>query len=237
MIPWLEGAAPFPPADTALRQPNGLLAAGGELSPQRLLDAYRCGIFPWYSNDDPVLWWSPDPRMVLVPAEFRLARSLGKRLRRREFAVSTDTAFGTVMQSCAGTPRPGQDGTWIVDAMVDAYTALHELGHAHSVECWQTADNGTPRLVGGLYGVCLGRMFYGESMFSHVTDASKAALAYLVRHLRASGVDLIDCQMKTPHLASLGAREMPRHEFLHAVRARVAKTPFAWPAGPLEFAW
>lgn len=237
MLPWLDGDTPFPPLEMALRDPNGLLAAGGELSPQRLLDAYRQGIFPWFSADDPVLWWSPDPRMVLVPDQFKLSRSLAKRLRRHDFEVSTDTAFRAVMRACAETPRAGQDGTWIVDKIIDAYSALHELGIAHSVECWQPDENGNRRLVGGLYGVCLGRMFYGESMFSHVTDASKFAFAHLVHWLRENAVELIDCQMKTAHLASLGAHEIPRAEFSKRLQHLVAKPGFAWPPGPWNFVW
>lgn len=237
MLAWLESDTPFPPLEKALRVPNGLLAAGGELSPQRLLDAYRQGIFPWFSADDPVLWWSPDPRMVLVPGQFKLSRSLGKRLRRRDFEVSTDTAFRAVMSACAETPREGQDGTWIVDEIIDAYSALHELGIAHSVECWQPDQNGARRLVGGLYGVCLGRMFYGESMFSHVTDASKIAFAHLVRWLQDNAVELVDCQMKTAHLASLGAHEIPRPEFSERLQRLVAKPGFAWPPGPWNFVW
>lgn len=237
MLPWLDDETPFPPLETALRDPNGLLAAGGELTPERLLDAYRQGIFPWFSTGDPVLWWSPDPRMVLVPNEFKLSRSLLKRLRRHEFSVSTDTAFRAVMSACAETPRDGQNGTWIVEDIIDAYSALHELGFAHSVECWRADENGTRRLVGGLYGVCLGRMFYGESMFSHVTDASKAAFAHLVRWLQHNAVELVDCQMKTSHLASLGAREIPRADFSRRLRQLVDRAPFAWPPGEWQFAW
>ena len=237
MLPWLDADTPFPPLETALRDPNGLLAAGDELTPERLLSAYQGGIFPWFSAGDPVLWWSPDPRMVLVPEEFKLSRSLHKRLRRQEFEVTTDTAFRQVMQGCASTPREGQNGTWIVEAIIDAYSALHELGLAHSVECWQTDVTGQRRLIGGLYGVCLGRMFYGESMFSHVTDASKTAFAHLVRWLRQNQVELIDCQMNTDHLASLGAREIPRTDFADRLQKLIAQAPFNWPPGPLKFDW
>jgi leucyl/phenylalanyl-tRNA--protein transferase len=211
MIPWLENNQPFPSVSRALREPNGLLAAGGDLSVRRLLQAYRSGIFPWYSDGQPILWWSPEPRMVLVPAEIVLSRSLRKRLRKPGFEIRTDTAFAAVVSACAA-PRAEQPGTWITREMAAAYTALHHAGYAHSVETW--AD-GT--LVGGLYGVSIGRMFFGESMFSRASDASKIALAYLARQLERWEFGLIDCQMSTPHLASLGAREMPRAEFMRAL--------------------
>lgn len=207
MIPWLCADDPFPPVETALGEPNGLLAAGADLSPQRLLDAYSRGIFPWFNAGEPILWWSPNPRMVLFPAEFKPSRSLRKRLRRRDYAVKIDTAFKEVMLACAA-PRPKQQGTWITPQMVDAYVRLHALGHAHSVETWIDGE-----LVGGLYGVTIGRVFFGESMFTRVTDASKIAFAHLVAKLRDWGYGLIDCQMSTRHLASLGAREIPRSEF------------------------
>ena len=207
MIPWLRATDPFPPVDSALLEPNGLLAAGADLSPQRLLDAYARGIFPWFNPGEPILWWSPDPRMVLFPDEFKLGRSLRKRLRRTDYEVRVDTAFRQVMLACAG-PRSGQRGTWITPQMVDAYARLHALGHAHSVETWIAGE-----LVGGLYGVSIGRVFYGESMFTRVTDASKIAFAHLVAQLAYWGYGLIDCQMSTRHLASLGAREIPRSEF------------------------
>lgn len=209
MIPLLHDNTPFPPLETALREPNGLLAAGGSLTPARLLDAYRRGIFPWFSRNDPVLWWSPDPRMVLFPAEFKVSRTLRKTLRNKIFELRTDTAFEEVMRACAGVPRPGQNGTWIHEEMIAAYTGLHRMGYAHSVESWQDGE-----LVGGLYGIAIGRMFYGESMFSRRTDASKAALAHLAGQLRRWDFGMIDCQMNTPHLASLGAREIPRKEFI-----------------------
>jgi len=208
MIPWLDARDPFPPVTRALTEPNGLLAAGGDLSPERLISAYRSGIFPWYSDDQPPLWWSPDPRMVLIPAEFRIARSLRRRLARRDYAVCADTAFEQVMRACAA-PRPGQPGTWITEEMVSAYGALHRLGYAHSVEIRVDGD-----LVGGLYGVAMGRVFYGESMFTRATDASKIALAHLVRQIARWEFEMIDCQMKTPHLASFGAREIPRAAFM-----------------------
>lgn len=234
MIPWLTSDADFPPSELALREPNGLLCAGGDLSPQRLLAAYRAGIFPWFSAGDPLLWWSPDPRMVLFPHEFRISRSLRRTLRSGRFEVRLDTAFAEVIGACAETPRPGQDGTWITQAMQDAYRRLFELGFAHSVETW--LDD---QLVGGLYGIAIGRMFYGESMFSRQSDASKVATAHLARHLAAKGFGMIDCQMNTPHLASLGAREIPRSEFLDALRALTAApaAPGRWPADAARQLW
>ena len=207
MIPWLESSDPFPPVEQALREPDGLLAAGADLSPERLLTAYRNGIFPWYNTGQPVLWWSPDPRMVLFPAEFRVPRSLAKRLRRHDYEIRVDTAFETVMRACAA-PRDGAAGTWITPDMIAAYSTLHHLGHAHSVETWIGGE-----LAGGLYGVALGRMFYGESMFTRVPDASKIALTHLVRRLERRRFGMIDCQMNTAHLARFGAREIPRTEF------------------------
>lgn len=214
MIPWLRRDDPFPPVAAALAEPagpNGLLAAGADLSLPRLLAAYRLGIFPWFNPGEPILWWSPDPRMVLFSGEFRCARSLKKRLCRADYEVRVDTSFPAVMQACAA-PRKGQRGTWISPGMVAAYTALHEAGYGHSFETWMQGETG-PELVGGLYGVALGRVFFGESMFSRRTDASKIALAHLVAELAARGFQLIDCQMSTPHLASLGAREIPRRTF------------------------
>jgi len=207
-------------------EPNGLLAAGGDLTPERLTDAYRRGIFPWYSDDQPLLWWSPDPRMVLFPAELRLTRSLKKRLRRRDYEIRADTCFEQVMRACA-EPRPGQDGTWITDDMIAAYCALHEQGLAHSVETWIDGE-----LTGGLYGVALGHMFYGESMFTRATDASKLALAHLVTQLTRWNFGMIDCQMKTSHLAAFGAREIPRTEFMRRLQELVN---YALPAGKWRF--
>ncbi|MHB0983218.1 MAG: leucyl/phenylalanyl-tRNA--protein transferase [Thiobacillus sp.] len=269
----LESAPFFPPVETALHEPNGLLAMGGDLSPARLLDAYRHGIFPWFNTGDPILWWSPDPRMVLIPGEVRVTRSLAKRLRNSGFQVRVDTAFAEVMRACAaprppagrvsggvppagaaprppagraparGTPegspllysdpsavsggvslagaapREGETGTWISPAMVAAYSRLFDAGYAHSVETWHDG-----RLVGGLYGVAIGRMFYGESMFSREPDASKVALVRLARQLQQWDFGLIDCQMETPHLASLGARTMPRAMFT-AQLAELVKLP------------
>jgi leucyl/phenylalanyl-tRNA--protein transferase len=207
VIPWLDAATDFPPPERALREPNGLLAAGGDLAPERLLAAYRRGIFPWYGEGEPLLWWSPDPRMVLLPEEFRLPRSLAKRLRRRDYEVRADSAFAEVIAGCA-QPRGGATGTWITPEMRAAYTRLHALGHAHSVETWIAG-----RLAGGLYGVAIGRAFFGESMFTRVADASKIALAHLVFQLRRWGYGLIDCQMNTAHLARFGAHEIPRAAF------------------------
>ena len=223
MIPWLDRNQPFPPLTRALLEPNGLLAAGGELSAERLIDAYQHGIFPWYSADQPLLWWSPDPRMVLMPAELKISRSLGKRLHKPDFEVRIDSAFETVMRACAA-PRDGQAGTWITDDMVAAYTELHRRGLAHSVETWIDGE-----LAGGLYGVALGRMFYGESMFMRATDASKIALAHLARQLHRWGFGLIDCQMQTSHLASLGAREIPRDDFVRQLTVLVnCEPPSSW---------
>ena len=207
MLTWLSRNTPFPPPARALQSPNGLLAAGGDLSPQRLLSAYSQGIFPWYSEGEPILWWSPDPRMVLFPAEFRISHSLAKTLRKGRHEVRFDSAFAAVMQACAA-PRRGQDGTWITGAMRAAYLGLHRLGYAHSVETWIDGE-----LAGGLYGVALGRMFFGESMFTQRSDCSKVALAHLVRRLVAWNFCLIDCQMVTGHLASLGAHPISRVEF------------------------
>jgi leucyl/phenylalanyl-tRNA--protein transferase len=224
MIPWLEPDDSFPPVHIALREPNGLLAAGPDLSRERLLDAYRRGIFPWFNEGDPVLWWSPDPRMVLFLDELHVSRSLRRVLRSGRFRVTFDRAFADVMQGCA-EPRDGDAGTWITTAMIEAYGELHAQGYAHSVEVWD-AD----ALVGGLYGVAIGRMFFGESMFSRRPDASKVALAHVVRLLAPWGFALIDCQMATAHLASLGAREISRGAFVTLVDALVRQpgAPPCW---------
>ncbi len=219
MIPWLYGNAPFPPVEQALRSPNGLLAAGGDLSPRRLLDAYQHGIFPWFNPEDPILWWSPDPRMVLFPQEFKIAHSFAKVLRNTRYEVRCDTAFEQVMCACAA-PRNGQHGTWIHEEMIAGYCALHELGYAHSVETWIDGH-----LAGGLYGLGIGRMFYGESMFSRVSNASKIALAHLARQLERWQFGMIDCQMNTSHLASLGAREIPRSEFIARLQELIHCAP------------
>jgi leucyl/phenylalanyl-tRNA---protein transferase len=210
VIPLLRPGDPpgaFPPIEQALDEPDGLLCAGGDLSPARLLEAYRRGIFPWYSEGQPILWWSPDPRAVLFPAEFRIARSLAKTLRNRGYETRLDGGFAQVVAGCAESGRR-PEGTWISPEMQSAYQQLYRLGHAHSVETWRAG-----RLVGGLYGVALGRVFFGESMFSVERDASKVALARLVDESLARGVDLIDCQMTSPHLESLGARCIPRDRF------------------------
>lgn len=207
VIPWLTNDDEFPPVQQALTEPNGLLAAGDDLAPARLLAAYRRGIFPWYSDHQPVLWWSPDPRMVLLPGEFRMPRSLAKRLRRRDYQIRVDSAFAQVMRECA-MPRSDDAGTWITEDMIAAYCELHRLGHAHCVETWIDGE-----LAGGLYGVALGRAFYGESMFARVDDASKIAFAHLVRQLARWQFGMIDCQMNTAHLARFGAREISRAEF------------------------
>jgi len=228
MIPWLRGEQPFPPVSKALKSPNGLLCAGGDLAPHRVVEAYRHGIFPWYSEGDPILWWSPDPRMVLFPAELKVSRSLRRTLARRTFETRFDTAFRSVIEACSA-PRAGHSGTWIVPEMVEAYVALHELGFAHSVESWQDGV-----LVGGLYGIGLGRAFFGESMFSRADDASKVALARLVERLRERGCDLIDCQQATAHLASLGAREIPRAEFTRRLQRAIGEPPVGerWAPAP-----
>ncbi len=228
MIPWLETDDPFPPVSAALARPNGLLAAGDDLTPQRVLDAYRHGIFPWFNEGEPVLWWSPDPRMVLFPAELRVSRSLDKTLRNKPFEVRFDFDFREVMTAC-GEPRDGQAGTWITNRMLDVYCALHRDGWAHSVETWIDG-----KLVGGLYGVAIGSMFFGESMFTRVRDASKIAFVHLVRHLDRTGFPMLDCQMATDHLASLGAREIPRDEFSRRLGELVnsCAVPSAWHTDP-----
>jgi leucyl/phenylalanyl-tRNA--protein transferase len=216
-ITWLaptDGPPWFPPVEQALDEPPGLLAAGGDLSPPRLLAAYRRGVFPWYSPGQPVLWWAPDPREVLFCNEFTPSRSLRKSQRNRGYSLAVDRDFEAVIRACAA-PRPGARGTWITDDMCAAYVRLHQLGIAHSIETWHGST-----LVGGLYGVELGRIFFGESMFSRATDASKVALAHLVERCRARGVEVIDCQLPSPHLKSLGTRSLPRSEFM-ALLARV----------------
>ena len=218
MIPWLRPEHPpeaFPPVENALEEPNGLLCVGGDLSVERLLAAYRRGIFPWYSAGQPILWWSPDPRTVLYPGEFKVSRSLAKTIRNRGFAVSVDRAFAEVMAHCADE-RLRPEGTWISPQMRAAYQRLHELGLAHSYETWDG-----DRLVGGLYGVELGRVFFGESMFSLERDASKVALAALVRAMNERNGRLIDCQVASAHLASLGARSIPRRQFVRELAEAV----------------
>ena len=219
MIPWLRGDSPFPPVTKAMKSPNGLLCAGGDLSPERIVEAYSRGIFPWFSEGDPILWWSPDPRMVLFPEELRVSRSLRKTVARGTYAVRVDTAFAAVMRECAA-PRDGQGGTWIVPEMIAAYTQLHERGIAHSVESWLEGE-----LVGGLYGVSLGKVFFGESMFARAPDDSKVALVHLVERLRAADNRVVDCQQATAHLASLGAREIPRSAFAQLLRESIQYPP------------
>ena len=232
MIPWLEQDSPFPPLDEALTERDGapgLLAAGADLSPQRLLDAYRQGIFTWFSEGQPVLWWSTDPRMVLMTADFVVSHSLRKTLKKIEHSMVTggpwqvrfDSAFEHVIRACA-TPRSAGGGTWISPQIIEGYSALHRQGYAHSVEVWRDDV-----LVGGAYGLCLGRMFYGESMFSHVTDASKIGLAYLVAFLKSQQVAMIDCQQETGHLASLGANPISRAAFISHMNRAIGQPPIA----------
>ncbi len=238
MIPWLDAHDPFPPIERALEQPNGLLCAGGDLSLPRLLDAYRRGIFPWYSGPEPILWWSPDPRTVLFTDQLKVSRSLAKSIRNKGYEVRIDAAFSAVLEGCAARRAavadpnadvdervnvanvtengdPGAD-TWLGAPMRAAYQALHRAGYAHSFETWRDGS-----LVGGLYGVALGRMFFGESMFSRAPDASKVALVALVETLRTRGVPFIDCQVRTPLLAALGACEISRGEFLRRLSGLV----------------
>ena len=225
-LTWLDSQANdvwFPPPEASLEDPPGLLAAGGDLSVARLIAAYRRGIFPWYSEGQPVLWWSPDPRAVLFPNEFHRSRSLARSERQRAYETRLDFDFGRTVAACAA-PRAARASTWITTAMHAAYLALHRLGHAHSVETWHDGQ-----LVGGLYGVQLGKIFFGESMFSRATDASKVSLARLVSECLARGINLIDCQMHTTHLERLGSRELSRADFLRLVRRDAApEIPDAW---------
>lgn len=211
MIPWLTSDLSFPPPERALIEPNGLLALGGDLSCKRLIQAYSKGIFPWFNQDEPILWWSPDPRMVLFPAELKISRSLRKALQKHDYQISADRSFDQVIAACAA-PRRQQGGTWINSGMIKAYRELHRVGYAHSVETWIDG-----KLAGGLYGVALGRAFFGESMFSRTTNASKVAFVHLVKQLARWRFGIIDCQMKTAHLASLGAREIPRAQFTRII--------------------
>ena len=234
MIPWLDAQSPFPDVSEALTSDApGLLAAGADLSPQRLLAAYRRGIFPWFSEGQPILWWSTDPRMVLYTDQFKVSDSLKKTLRKVERSqaeagrcqVRFDSAFDAVMRACA-SPRKDGPGTWISEEIIAGYTGLHRMGYAHSAETWLDGE-----LVGGAYGVCIGRMFYGESMFARRTDASKIALAYLVAFLRAHGVRMIDCQQETSHLASLGAAPISRAAFLAHLEQAIQAPPITdWSA-------
>ena len=236
MIPWLETHSPFPDVSEALTMDApGLLAAGADLSPERLLAAYQRGIFPWFSEGQPILWWSTDPRMVLNTADFKVSDSLRRALRRVErsmgehgrWQVKFDSAFERVMRACAA-PRKDGPGTWISEDIIDGYTGLHTLGYAHSSELWLDGE-----LVGGAYGVCIGRMFYGESMFARVTDGSKIALAFLVDFLRSQGVGMIDCQQETAHLASLGAAPIARAAFLQHLQLAIGQPQVAgWDLPP-----
>jgi leucyl/phenylalanyl-tRNA---protein transferase len=234
-LAWIDNEDPFPPTHTALGAESdapGLLAAGGSVTPARLEEAYAHGIFPWFSPGQPALWWCPDPRMVLQVEHFRLHRSLAKVLRRfirtPGCEVRIDHAFSQVMRACSEAPREGQTGTWIVPEIIAAYSAWHRAGRSHSVETWVDGE-----LVGGLYGVCLGRMFYGESMFAHLTDASKIALAALICFCREHGITWVDCQQNTGHLASLGAAEVPRVTFeRHLSRALGEPGPGTWAYDP-----
>ncbi len=236
---WIDDHSPLPATALALGPDSdapGLLAAGGNVTPRRLEEAYRKGVFPWYSPGDPPLWWTPDPRMVLPVAGFRLSHSLRKTLRRfirdPRCEIRIDSAFRRVMAACADTPRDGQDGTWIAPEIITAYSALHDAGRAHSVETWVGGE-----LVGGLYGVGIGAMFFGESMFAHRSDTSKIALAALIAFCRAHGITLIDCQQRTRHLASFGAHEISRAAFeAHLARSLGAAAPAAWTYHPQMWA-
>ncbi|WP_411564596.1 leucyl/phenylalanyl-tRNA--protein transferase [Pseudomonas shirazensis] len=224
MLIWLtRDSLTFPPLTKALQEPNGLLAAGGDLSPERLVQAYRHGCFPWFQDGQPILWWSPDPRTVLFPDELHVSRSLAKLIRQQRYQVSFDTDFETVIAACAA-PRDYADGTWITDPMRAAYCELHRRGFAHSVEVRESGE-----LVGGLYGLAMGRLFFGESMFSRADNASKVGFVTLVEHLRAAGFVLIDCQMPTNHLHSLGARAISRESFAEHLARHLDQ--------PVEVSW
>lgn len=224
--------APFPPVDEALRQPDGLLAVGGDLTPPRLLNAYRHGIFPWYSQGQPILWWSPDPRTVFATDGVRLGSKFRRGLRRSSWEVRADTAFAQVIRACAEIPRAGQRGTWITHDMRAAYERMHELGHAHSFEVFDG-----DRLVGGIYGIAVGRMFFGESMFSAVSGGSKVALAALAFHLREWGFPLIDAQVENDHLLSLGAQLWPRRRFVGTVAELTSRDGIVGPWAALVGGW
>lgn len=216
---------PFPDPELALLEPDGLLAAGGDLSPERLLNAYGSGIFPWYSQGQPILWWSPDPRSVLFPDKLKISRSLRKSIRKQPYHITLDSAFAEVIHNCSRVQRPAQDGTWITAEMQAAYIRLHALGFAHSAEAWQDE-----KLVGGLYGVAIGKVFFGESMFARATDASKIAFVYLLRQLQRQGFALVDCQVETTHLDSLGAENIPRRKFIQLLQryCTLEHTPGPW---------
>jgi len=206
----------FPPA--WLARSDGLLCIGGDLSPERLVLAYKNGIFPWFSKDEPILWWSPDPRLILLPQNIKISKSLNKKIKKNTYRVTVDTAFEQTIRSCAKPRKNEHEGTWLVDEMVDSYIKLHTLGYAHSIETWRKNE-----LVGGLYGICLGKSFFGESMFSSESDVSKIALVALSNHLKKHEFDLIDCQVTTNHLLSLGAIEISRNAFLDIILESVKK--------------
>lgn len=233
-IYWVEPDDPLPPAQKALKTPSGLVAAGNDLSAARVLEAYRGGIFPWYGRGQPVLWWSPDPRMVLPTGEMKVSDSLAKKLRQVQrlgaWSVRTDTAFESVMRACAA-PRDKQGGTWIDERIIQTYVQLHHMGYAHSVEVWEQG-----KLIGGLYGMNIGRMFFGESMFARATDASKVALACLTQKLLLAGCPMIDCQQNTTHLASMGGREIKRRLFLAQLESLIEQPAISWAVGPLPIA-
>lgn len=232
MIPWLGDQPDFPPTSRALRNPNGLLAAGGALTPDWLLAAYRRGIFPWFNDGEPILWWSPDPRMVVFPDQIRITRSLRKTLRNACYEVRLDSDFPAVIRACAETRET--TGTWITQSIQDAYIRMHELGYAHSVETWVDGE-----LIGGLYGMAVGRAFYGESMFSLRTDASKIAFVHLARFLEQRDFRVLDCQMTTRHLASLGGREIPREDFVKLLDTLTCDSPppARWPIDGAQAPW
>ncbi len=223
-VQWLDDSLTFPPVNSALEEPDGLLAAGGDLSPDRILLAYQNGIFPWYSDDQPILWWSPNPRTVIKPCDLHISRSMQKILNKNLFRVTYDQDFESVIHACAA-PRDADSGTWITDEMIDAYCELHHLGHAHSVEVWEGES-----LVGGLYGIAIGEVFFGESMFSHQSNASKVGFITLINQLQQWGFTLIDCQVASDHLFTLGATEMPRALFLSTINsALLPDNASAWP--------
>lgn len=226
-IPFNAPAEDFPPVTNALEYPDGLLAIGGDLRPSRLVAAYRRGIFPWYSEDQPILWWSPDPRMVLFPEHLKVSRSLRKNIRNGGFQVTLNRAFHEVIKHCANTPRRKQNGTWLTPEMQDAYLLLHRQGVAHSVESWLGNE-----LVGGLYGIRIGRVFFGESMFSHYSNASKVAFTCFVSNLQSWGYEMVDCQVSSEHLESLGAVNIPRPEFIRLLDSwcpSFTQEPTPWP--------
>lgn len=222
MVPWIESHHDFPSAASALTEPNGLLCVGADLAPETIIAAYSRGIFPWFSDGQPILWWSPDPRMVLLPAEFNVSKSLAKTVSRQMFDIRFDSDFAAVISACSA-PRSEGGGTWIVPEMQAAYLQLHALGVAHSIESWRDG-----KLVGGLYGLAMGRMFFGESMFARETDASKVALVALVEKLNRDGFELIDCQQETRHLASFGARPIPRQDFVQRLKELIDLKTSAW---------